>query len=979
LDWQADSNFKMKVFTKIVAVLLLLIFLVSTLATSVLAANSISLISKWTDNNSTQLSVYRGDDAEAFVYVHSTSNFKLWIDVYDDGTKVKSVVNGMVVPANTQTTYSHNFKINTDDLGAIGGKDYKVRVHVMNINTAESENKWLDLKVTRRLIYVPWDPWIPTPTPNNVPVMDAVPNKEVFEGTELQFNVMAGDADEESLTYETEVCSVYYYGCLNYSSVESVGASLEDKTVYGDEFFGEFTWTPDYDLITHPTVGQNKIFRFRAYDGKSYSTWEYTNILVKDVNRIPYFELVGDQFVNEGQELEISLKGHDLDNDELTYAYTGSQLPGASIVKTNKSDGKFTWTPDLNGADNSPYMIKITVYDGFGGQRSEDIKITVANTSLPPVAQDAKVQTDEDTPIGIDLSLTCIDPDNQVLTYSLDSQASNGYVSLFGHKANYNPATNFNGVDSFTYSCRDVDGNVSNTATVKIIVNPVNDDPVAVNDYITIYSNNNIEIDVLVNDYDVDGDSLSIVDIHGPQFGTTNINGNKIEYTANPNFISGLDDFKYRISDGNGGYDWALVKIKKILELPQCHDEADNDGDGLTDYPNDPGCDSKDDDDENDDPNENHAPVANDDFTATHYGKTIFIDVLANDYDSDGDTLLVTENSEPNAGTLEWENGVFKYTATENPFLGEIFYYVIIDGNGGYDEAKVTIAVLEQEDPQCSDGLDNDEDGLTDYPNDPGCENGEDDDEYNETNNENHAPVAKNDKATTYKEEAVYIDVLANDTDEDGDNLTIISLTPPMNGGIDIVNGQVYYIPEPEFVGLDTFTYTISDGNGGTDTAMIMVNVIKKEGPLPQCSDGLDNDNDGLVDYPEDPGCENPKDDDEFNHVVEEEPEVPYTNVKFGSIKFSEETYNPGDLALIRVNMKNNGDEDLQNLKLTSTIYMFGEKGTSGKFNLDAGENTSRNVYVKIPYYAQPGKYLVKLTVSNSHYHDSSYRQITVN
>ena len=70
------------------------------------------------------------------------------------------------------------------------------------------------------------------------------------------------------------------------------------------------------------------------------------------------------------------------------------------------------------------------------------------------------------------------------------------------------------------------------------------------------------------------------------------------------------------------------------------------------------------------------------------------------------------------------------------------------------------------------------------------------------------------------------IDVLSNDTDPNGDTLTITGVTQPSNGSASIVNGQILYTPNPGSSGLVTFTYTISDGNGGSSTASISVQIV---------------------------------------------------------------------------------------------------------------------------------------------------------
>ena len=93
----------------------------------------------------------------------------------------------------------------------------------------------------------------------------------------------------------------------------------------------------------------------------------------------------------------------------------------------------------------------------------------------------------------------------------------------------------------------------------------------------------------------------------------------------------------------------------------------------------------------------------------------------------------------------------------------------------------------------------------------------------------NEAPSAQPDSATTVKNSSVNIAVLANDVDVDGDQLSVSSLTPPANGTVSIGSGGIInYRPRNGFTGIDSFTYTVSDGHGGTSTAAVTVNVARK-------------------------------------------------------------------------------------------------------------------------------------------------------
>ena len=93
----------------------------------------------------------------------------------------------------------------------------------------------------------------------------------------------------------------------------------------------------------------------------------------------------------------------------------------------------------------------------------------------------------------------------------------------------------------------------------------------------------------------------------------------------------------------------------------------------------------------------------------------------------------------------------------------------------------------------------------------------------------NDAPSAQADAATTLKNTAVNVTVLANDVDVEGDQLSVTTVTPPANGTVSVAgNGVINYRPRNGFTGTDSFTYTVSDAHGGTSAATVTVDVRRK-------------------------------------------------------------------------------------------------------------------------------------------------------
>ena len=187
----------------------------------------------------------------------------------------------------------------------------------------------------------------------------------------------------------------------------------------------------------------------------------------------------------------------------------------------------------------------------------------------------------------------------------------------------------------------------------------------------------------------------------------------------------------------------------------------------------------------------NTAPSAANDTAATVQNTAVVIDVLANDSDGDGDTLTILSFDAPaNGAVAENPNGTLTYTPDSGFFGVDTFSYTVSDGNGGSDTASVSVSVAAG----------------------------------------NQAPVAVNDVAGTVQDMAVTIDVLANDTDLNGDTLSILNFGAAANGFITAnPGGTLTYVPEAGFVGIDAFAYTVTDGNGGTDTAAVAITVAPRD------------------------------------------------------------------------------------------------------------------------------------------------------
>ena len=273
----------------------------------------------------------------------------------------------------------------------------------------------------------------------------------------------------------------------------------------------------------------------------------------------------------------------------------------------------------------------------------------------PPVAADNQFTVEQDS---VDNSLNVLandsDPDGDPLTIVDVSTPSNGTTSISGQVILYTPAAGFSGTDTFSYTIDDGFGG-QDTATVTVLVERPNQPPVANDVTANTVRTQAVDIDVLANDTDPDGDPLSIVDVSQPANGTVVVSGDQIRYQPEQLFF-GEDSFTYTISDGRGGEDSATVFVDVAFA--------------------------------------NQAPVANPDEATGPAGTPIVVDVLANDFDPDGDPLEVIEVVQVRGAAADAvinTDGSISFTIAERCSGFNLFRYTITDPFGATDSATVTV------------------------------------------------------------------------------------------------------------------------------------------------------------------------------------------------------------------------------------------------------------------------------------------------
>lgn len=295
---------------------------------------------------------------------------------------------------------------------------------------------------------------------------------------------------------------------------------------------------------------------------------------------------------------------------------------------------------------------------------------TVTATSPPedpvngtPIARPDTATTPEDTPVAVDVTANDEDPDGDALTVAVVTPPAHGTAELGEDGViTYTPDPDYNGPDAFAYRVCDALGACAE-ATVAVTVEPVNDPPVAEDDFAST-AGPAVDVAVLLNDSDPDGDALSVTAVGAPSAGAAALSpagGGAIRFTPPADF-TGLATFTYTIADPGGLTAEATVEVTV----------------GSANGPPEPQPDA--------------AEVAEDDV--------VTIDVLDNDGDPDGDALEITTTSAPQHGEVEiGPDGSIIYI-TDDDFNGtDTFTYTVCDAHGSCAVAVVTVTVTPVNDP----------------------------------------------------------------------------------------------------------------------------------------------------------------------------------------------------------------------------------------------------------------------------------------
>ncbi len=385
---------------------------------------------------------------------------------------------------------------------------------------------------------------------------------------------------------------------------------------------------------------------------------------------------------NEDTSAGITLTATDAESNPLTYAVVSNPLHGS----LSGSAPNLTYTPNANYHGSDSFTFKAN--DGLLDSVAATVSITVISVNDDPVGVADAYSTDEDTALtvavpGVLGNDSDVDGDTIDATKltdpshgSLDFNTDGSFV--------YTPNANFNGVDTFTYEANDQLAS-SGPVTVTISVGAENDIPQAVGDSYSVNEDASLSVaaaGVLANDTDGDNDALTAALVTGPAHGTLTLNADgSFDYTPVANY-SGSDSFSYKANDGTVDSASAIVDITvtPINDAPTVVLIGSN-------------------------------PI---NLTVGD----VFVDPGATGSDvEDGSIAPVVTGSvdTATAGTY-----TLTYTVTDSGSLSASTTRDVIvaaaQNNGGGNSGGGSVTL-----PQCSDGIDNDNDGKVDFPADNSC------------------------------------------------------------------------------------------------------------------------------------------------------------------------------------------------------------------------------------------------------------------
>lgn len=665
---------------------------------------------------------------------------------------------------------------------------------------------------------------------NDAPVISGNPETSVNEDATYSFTPVASDIDGDSLTFSI----------VN----QPAWASFDAQT-------GTLSGTP-----VNGDVGTTSDIVISVSDGTTATALAAFSLTVVNTNDAPEISGTPATSVNEDASYSFTPTVSDVDAGDILIFSISNQPSWASF---DTSTGTLSGTP--SDADvGTDTRIVITVSDGTAQQSLSAFDIEVINTNDAPTAQDYSFGLDEGqlltvtTMLGLLSNASDDDLDSgDSLSVSALSQPQHGVLALNADGSfNYQHDGSESTSDSFTFQVTDAQNAASATHTVSLTINPVEDAPTAVDDSATTNEDTAVQIALLDNDSDPEGNmnAASAVVVTAPAKGSVSIVNGIATYTPATN-ENGQDSFTYTVADTALNTSEQATVVVTITPV-------------------------------NDAPVAANLTISTDEDTPS---AALAVRAAATDIEDGIPTGELTLTSTPTLGlvTLDQEAGTLVYTPNTNEVGEETFTYTITDSDGlASASANITVnigaindrpvvgddSVTTDEDVTVVlDILANDSDvedqgfnganvTLEDQGNGAGSyakadvtiladgtleiapkqdETGSFSFTYTLTDSEglaslpatvtvtltpvNDAPVAVDNSVELQEEGSFEVNVLGNDFDVDeGDSFDLSSVTvvsAAQNGQTTVTaQGTIVYTANTNYFGNDSFTYTVKDQAG---------------------------------------------------------------------------------------------------------------------------------------------------------------------
>ncbi|MBX3746889.1 MAG: tandem-95 repeat protein [Verrucomicrobiae bacterium] len=355
----------------------------------------------------------------------------------------------------------------------------------------------------------------------------------------------------------------------------------------------------------------------------------------------------------EEEPLTLDPAANDVSPSGLPLRVTGVSRPGNGVAEV-LADGRVRYTPavDFFGVDTFEY----TVTDGEGGWATGEVEVLVINVNDPPRPEPVRLVLDEDTRVEFDPLENDSDPDGDpLILVSIGTPEAGTLTALGDTRFLYVPPTNYHGQQRFFYVVGDPHGATA-TGEVAILVQPVNDAPVARDQVVTV--NRNRSVDVFYDAEDVDGDPLTFTILEGPEHGILLAYPTLAHYEPGRGFV-GTDRFTYRVSDGIESVGPVTVTLVVV--------------------------------------DANNPPDVEPVDTVTAVDQPIRVGLAV--WDVDGDPFTVRMTLAPAHGETRWEGTNVTYTPLPGYVGTDRFGYRASDGMDESAEAVVTIRVTDENTP----------------------------------------------------------------------------------------------------------------------------------------------------------------------------------------------------------------------------------------------------------------------------------------